>query len=63
MLNSNCEICKTSFRYYAVNLWNSLRVNVKLCENIAEFMLYFLFFVILFVCVLIRALLKNSFVH
>ena len=26
-----------SFRYYAVNLWNSLPDNVKLCEYIAEF--------------------------
>ena len=33
----NCEIYKTSFRYYAVNLWNSLPDNVKLFENIAEF--------------------------
>ena len=33
----NCKIYKTSFRYYAVNLWNSLPDNVKLCENIAEF--------------------------
>ena len=33
----NCEINKTSFRYYAVNLWNSLPDNIKLCEYIAEF--------------------------
>ena len=87
----NCEIYKTSFRYYAVNLWNSLPNNVKLSVHIAEFkraykqylgtmfhklssfiffmysvyrpMLYFLFFVIFFVCVFIRALLKNSFVN
>ena len=33
----NCEIFKTSMRYYGINLWNSLSNSLKSCQSVNEF--------------------------
>ena len=33
----NCEIFKTSMRYYGINLWNSLSNSFKSCQSVNEF--------------------------